>query len=469
MRRSSIRPSFASQCLLVDWEGEAACDEGRRHKRARTYPWVTRCVETVLERPWGGTGDSCVVSRLFVDVEDDGSRTFIVKRVVGPSDRYQGWDALKTEIKRVSYKVEGDFLKSVSQAWSDSSALRKLRIARALYWNDQSRYISTLIEQDLNAEGYTEHVSDLEERTLALALNWLAEFHTSTWPWIHPQRLWKRGGYWSLDKRSEEICKLRFHYRNFYKEQVRLNQACPTPKNLASRLIGISRVLDKFLYPLGGKLPWTQEQEQRFYDSEDGEEERVSYVRESARRHCKGVIMKEMITAVGLLSSEIDLSAPHPFLGSVIVHGDFKAENLFFNDTCCSACDFQWTGYGLGVLDLVSLLSSSLPSVSCNTIRDALGKYCAAFYSCQGEPTTELFLEKQTNFLYWIFTWGVVDYVRYLVGTGCLHIEDLFYLELACETLNTLDHGECLEDYEQAFDAMLKEQVDALRHTATVD
>ena len=60
-----------------------------------------------------------------------------------------------------------------------------------------------------------------------------------------------------------------------------------------------------------------------------------------------------------------ELPAPR-LLRRVVVHGDFKAENLFFEphvsgpNPRCAACDFQWAGLGVGACDVVYLLTTSL-------------------------------------------------------------------------------------------------------------
>jgi len=55
----------------------------------------------------------------------------------------------------------------------------------------------------------------------------------------------------------------------------------------------------------------------------------------------------------------------HQARWSTVVHGDFKTANMFFSHTASpgeqriSVCDFQWTGHGLGVLDVLYVLFTS--------------------------------------------------------------------------------------------------------------
>src|SRR4051812_7295749 len=161
--------------------------------------WVERYKETLLERPLGGSGDSCVVSRLVVwatEKEEDGpnkrarssgagnderqhraqgskiERRFVVKRVTGASARYGGFDSLKTEIKRISYKVEGWFLNALLD-----DDYGPAKFARAYYWDDSGRHTSLLIEQDLIAQGFPIHQGELDAREAKTAIRWLAQFH----------------------------------------------------------------------------------------------------------------------------------------------------------------------------------------------------------------------------------------------------------------------------------------------------
>lgn len=389
--------------------------------------WLESCEERVLDRPNGGSGDSCLVSRLVV-VFDRQRHTFICKRVTGPSERHSSYDSLKGEIKRLSYKVEGELLVSLKLLKLDA-------IAEELFWLDETDNTSVLLEDDLVAKGFPVHNVELFQTQLYRAVDWLAQFHSAAhheqFATQHRTRVWQRGGYWSLDKRADELSKM----LQRWEASTELDEL---PANFAKRLEMSSRAMDGLLYPGFPRLAFSHEDRRRMYGSEEEESGEETSRRDAVRMEQVGKVSAHML--VPLSSCPEPLSTTCRFLRPTLLHGDFKGENLFFTrDTSrCAVCDFQWAGFGLGVLDVVSLVFSSLPERLNN--EHFLGKLLDRY---AGGPACP---RRDKQILRFLFDFAVVDYARYVVGTGMVFKEDLFLLQYANQVLNRLDRGSVLPD-----------------------
>jgi len=58
-----------------------------------------------------------------------------------------------------------------------------------------------------------------------------------------------------------------------------------------------------------------------------------------------------------------------------IVHGDFRKSNILFNGSQCTAVDYQFSGYGYGMIDVVTLICSSVDSLIASQNEENYIKY----------------------------------------------------------------------------------------------
>jgi hypothetical protein len=399
--------------------------------------------EEIINRPWGGSGDSCVVSRVRVDVVGS-TKSLVCKRVLGPSRRHNE-DGVFSGIKSLSYKVELDFLR-----WSRNAAAASHHVVRALLVEEISDTSSLLVMEDLSC-AFPHHVADLTLDEAKCALKWLVAFQLvrEEPPPSTSARVWTCGGYWALDKRVKEFARMRNHWKRINREFEYLHWM---PATLARRLERSALAVQSILYP-----------------------------------HTKGVFnligkySADPNVLAELSKPQVDLSAalltriselPKSVVGvheSVLLHGDFKAENLFFAIEgkgeepllrTCAAVDFQWTGFGVGVIDVFALLSTSLRA------EDAL---CGA----NGKQVEDALLQQYASdrgasldTVRFLFDLCAVDFARFIVGSGDVFPEDVWILNRAEAFLasevgdNLLDRDEVSEEeYAQWLRARLSSKI----------
>ena len=391
--------------------------------------WLTHVEERILDRPDGGSGDSCVVSRVTIHTYDQRQVTFIVKRVAGPSERYYPYDSLKTEFKRLSYKVEGETLMALSRL-NPSQVL----IAKAGFWLDESPHTSVLVLDDL-APHFPLHSPELRHPQLFFAVDWLSRFHHSYGELILPlrqrARVWCRGGYWCLDKRSEETRKLPRRWDQARREHSHSEAMTTVPSNLGIRLLRSARALDRLLHPGAPELGLSPGEESKCYAIDEHETEEQDAVRNRYRARLAGEVPQRMLTGIHACP-KVDRECA--FLRPTLIHGDFKGENIFFarEGPASAVCDFQWTGFGLGVLDLASLVFSSLApgEATAATLDKILDRYAS-----------EMCTKRDRAILKWAFQWAIVDYARFVVSTGRVFLEDMDLLSHASQILRSIDQG----------------------------
>jgi len=435
-----------------------------------------RIEERVLARPNGGSGDSCVVSRLTVHLSPPRTsssssttspeakkqrfvKQLIVKRVLCASERHAERDPLKTEIKRISYKVEGFFLDSCVRL---SAGDITVPLAMSRFWSSSSRDTSLLIEDDLVERGYTYHDGEVSIEHALLAMDWLAAFHSIPLAkWKGDARIWGRGGYWSLEKRSEEFCRMEARYKRILRNQSSDKEFSRLSLNLASRLRNSAESVDQLLHPNCKPIPFDRGEERNAYgncDTSDDESQSSLDDRMKNRR----ALARKLFHVVTTISSDLDKGHEYggkscAFLKPTVLHGDFKAENVFFSNNGCAVCDFQWTGFGLGVLDVVSFVCTSIsPSdITNHTVGRLLDRYCHAIRAyC---PSSQSF-DDDRRILRIVFDWAIVDYARYIVGTGYVYPEDAPILVWADRTLNIVDSGKVIKgrEYHNHIHAVLR-------------
>ena len=194
----------------------------------------------------------------------------------------------------------------------------------------------------------------------AAAMDWLAAFHTS---FLKSDRggafgeLWEHGGYYSLEKRRDDVEKIEGNWRRLH-SHFRKEGMGVSGETFGQRLVDHA--------------------------------EQIS-VRASAR--------------------------PRDDHRATLIHGDFKAANLRFgvgdggDGFACRAIDFQWTGWGLGASDVAYLLctSLSLPLLNQESVRLLVERY----YQRLGPSLRERYSFE--SFLVDL-DWCILDYVRFTTG-----------------------------------------------------
>ena len=199
-----------------------------------------------------------------------------------------------------------------------------------------------MIMTDLTDKGFARREEALNFDDACAALDWLARLHgimtnpIVTSAQIHlvsADGLWEQGTYWNLGKRNavKQLTAgvMEAHWRAARRSLEGFadlpSASIGVDDDFPKRLFAAAAPIDRALHP----------------PSPDAAEPK----RRRTARH--------------------ELPAPR-LLRRVVVHGDFKAENLFFEphvsgpNPRCAACDFQWAGLGVGACDVVYLLTTSL-------------------------------------------------------------------------------------------------------------
>ncbi|GBG24623.1 Hypothetical Protein FCC1311_008422 [Hondaea fermentalgiana] len=124
---------------------------------------------------------------------------------------------------------------------------------------------------------------------------------------------------------------------------------------------------------------------------------------------------------------------------ATIIHGDLKAANLFLSEDACAGVDFQFSGLGLGCVDLAYFFFpdargdyfDAMPGLI-NAYWDALVETCPRFAAFPLDK-----LERLVDF-------AQVDLFRYYLGRGWVpaSVRDVLMIERVNATLGTLDEYE---------------------------
>ena len=295
-------------------------------------------------------------------VLDDGTEEHVVAKDTR-LQRAKFLDDVHYERTKRAYEVEIQFYEHLVKHLHETDA----RTAKYYYASASPDAAFLLVLEDLSRqceisnEKCERHCQreqlDVAETKQALA--WLADFHVA-FLGVTDSHVWDRGSYWSLEKRRKEWEKMREEWsctcRSF---------ECHYPSTFSQENVRA----------LAGNLEAAAE-----------------------RLHA-------------------DLE-PSTTMLQTMVHGDFKTANLFFLSQGVAVCDFQWTGPGLGVLDVIYLLYSSVqPSVVFNREQDLLYFYYERF----AERAREKGLDVKT-----VYPWSdfkrhaeiaFLDFVRFSIGS----------------------------------------------------
>lgn len=152
-------------------------------------------VETV-QSLWSGYGS---IERWQCD-----GQSLIVKRICPPNQASHphGWDTdLSHRRKLKSYQVEQHWYAHIRK--QDAFACHMPALLASQVCNDEQY----MLLEDLQAQGYNCHVTQLTHRQIGLVVDWLAQFHGH---FLHHsgKGLWDKGNYWHLDTRPEEWARM---------------------------------------------------------------------------------------------------------------------------------------------------------------------------------------------------------------------------------------------------------------------
>jgi len=261
-----------------------------------------------------------------------------------------------------AYGVELNFYKYFAHFLRDSPA----KIPYCYFSSSEgSDFVLILDDLSKNCQSSSDYCErdcqkgELDEDEARLALEWLSSFHAAFVGVDIDDKLWPKGSYWSLDKRQKEWKSMKSEW----------SKTCSSFADKYPSLFSRSSVVD-------------------------------------------------LARNLSDIAEDLDRQLiPSPKL-KTLLHGDFKSANFFFDAEGISVCDFQWTGPGLGVLDAVYLLYSSVKAeVVFTKAEDLLYFYFQKFLKKASERGFDLDryyewtdFERHTRAAF-------LDYVRFLVGS----------------------------------------------------
>jgi aminoglycoside phosphotransferase len=153
-----------------------------------------------IQSLWSGYGS---IQRL--QVKGAGAPSVIVKLVSPPSsaDHPRGWNTGLSHMRKLkSYQVESNWYRQTAMTGSWGAA----RIPQC-YGVHQDGEQVLLVLEDLDAAGFSERRSFVNESQWKSCVRWLAQFHAAGMD-VNPQGLWETGTYWHLETRPDELERL---------------------------------------------------------------------------------------------------------------------------------------------------------------------------------------------------------------------------------------------------------------------
>lgn len=150
----------------------------------------------VIQRLWSGYGD--IVRYGLTGAEQS---SVIVKHIdlSGPGRHPRGWNTdLSHRRKLRSYQVETAWYGNWSRHCDEAC-----RVPACLAFESFGDEVLIVLE-DLDASGFAERRSVVNEHEMRACLSWLANFH-ATFLGENPDGLWSTGTYWHLQTRPDEL------------------------------------------------------------------------------------------------------------------------------------------------------------------------------------------------------------------------------------------------------------------------
>ena len=306
---------------------------------------VVSCAEQTAERPWQNEGQATVTT---VRVQLSDTRTLALIRKRGSVPKKVDGSRRTAENKLFSFSAESQFLRLLGHKLQPT-----VPVAWSLLHDAVDRSFDLLMS-DLSAQGFSRRPEALDFEDAKAALSWLAELHAMQLDRTLPSGLWEQGTYWNMSKgHAAALDRMESHWRLARRSLVGL-RGTRIDSGLPVRLQAAAETIDRALYSVheaavvavGGAC--------------DGAPDAAK--RRRVARHERMALRT---------------------LHHTVVHGDYKAENLFFRPRAdgggdgggdsgdgvddkvggggaCGVCDFQWSGRAVGACDVIYLLTTSL-------------------------------------------------------------------------------------------------------------
>jgi len=283
-----------------------------------------------------------------------------------------------------SYKIEKNFY--IDEFIKNKVNDRQLCIPELYHYeeNNKLQYMSFFMN-DISIN-YPEHPEAPNVTQAQIALEWLAKWHSLFWMehWNWPKSLWKEGTFWVLNRKGKNNIQSIPHTWN------------SLIKNINKKYISVV-------------------QEKGFYD-----------------------FGKRIVNAANGLYQILNNTRYR-----TILHGDFKPANMFFSNKSCSVCDFQFSGAGVPLQDVVYFLfPDALMNFSGN--EEQLLKH---YYDSLINIGIDSISYEQCIKLYELCQ---LDYLRYLLEKGwmCYSEEEIKVLQKCNEALSKYDNYQILTEQE---------------------
>jgi hypothetical protein len=317
--------------------------------------------------------------------------------------------------KRSRARADDKLASFAAEAAFLRAAVPELAVPAAhLVRHDQASRSFEFLMSDLRADGFTRREVYLGLADTEAALRWLARLHAHYMGHALPEGTWAVGTWWNAGKRCADTTAVRMaaHWRT---SRLQVPGLDALPADFGARLFRAAAPVGAALQGGAGARP----------------------------------------------------------LRSTLIHGDFKAENLFFTPRgsggapACAACDFQWSGGAVGACDLIYLLATSLaPGLlaahECELLaayNEALGRELAAAATAAAAPAPSPPSLAELEHEYALAT---LDFARFVLADGLLVEEgmpcgDAWLAARASQLLARLDGGDARSPAE-AYAAALAQQ-----------
>ena len=410
-----------------------------------------------ISRLWGGSGDSCEVARVRAICTRPRSAwkksksdvSFVMKHVKGVSRRHEHNEA-KARLKHLSYMVEFALLPRLTLD-SRHFCVPKVFLVQN---KDESRIDTAVMLMEDMRGGYPGHYAELRTRNVELSLDWLAFFHHTFSTREFLVDTWKQGTFWALDKRGQELKLMQSRFTRACEDHAYLRRF-KHKRTFASRLRSVAKEIARVLYP----APAEDVQELAGYSSDASElvEEAKAPSYLEFKHHLtvnegftrEDTVEREREGITKTLALEKDESTTRkPKLKGIqnnftLLHGDYKSENIFFarDQHSIAVCDFQWSGYGVGALDVMHLLHTSLE-------KGLRSSYFVDYYADLVKGWYPMFRKH--------YQLALVDYARYMIGTGMVFEEDVDLMYKVWDVLEEINREEG-EKFKHRLEAWLGE------------
>jgi serine/threonine protein kinase len=292
-----------------------------------------------------------------------------------------------------SYKIEYNFYKD--ELIRNKVNENNLSIPNLYCFEEDKKFqYMSFFMNDISIN-HQEHPEGPNITQAKIALEWLAKWHSLFWMehWNWPKDLWKEGNFWVLNRKGK-------------------NNLQTIPQTWNSLIKNLNK--------------------------------KYSYVAQEKGFHDFG---KRITNAAQGLYQVLNNTRYR-----TIIHGDFKPANMFFNNDSCSVCDFQFSGAGVPLQDVVYFLfPDALMNFSGN--EEKLLKYYFDTLKSIGIDSMDFKLCVK------LYELCQLDYLRYLLENGwmCYSEEEVKIVQKCNIWLSKYDNYQILSENE--YSEKINEQI----------